>query len=516
MTIMDYKTYDEAREKFSWDQVWDLFDGSSESFNIAHECIDRHRGKGTAIRLKFDDGHTETYTFDQISKWSSQFAHALKDLGIGRGDRVAVMMDPSREFYVSVFGTWKVGGQVVPCFPLFAPENVKYRLKDSNAKLLLVSTSEKAKEIDPNTVEQVVVAGSDFDEFIGGRPETIDVCNTRADEIAVLQYTSGTTKQFPSAIPHFHKSLYTGIPTGVFVIGLRPGDRYFCPSSPAWGYGMWYGTVVPLGLGVPIGSYNGRFNDIRIMEALEKFGINNFSAAPTVYRRMKNSGAIDNYSFQIEKMSYSGEPFDLDTFNFIKAKFGVSPCSFYGSTEVGVILANFGGFEGWEVKPGSLGKPMMGLDVKILDEKGNPVKRDESGEIAVKRRGEWFYVKDIGYVDEDGYFWSKGRSDDVIISAGWTISSAEIESTLSTHEAVIEAAVVAVPDEDRGQVAKAYVQTTGGNSKELAKELQQYVKAQLGKFEYPRLIEFVDEIPKTEGGKTDRKKLKQIAGVTAR
>lgn len=512
MSILDYKTYEEARNKFSWDEVWDIFDGNSQQFNIAHECVDRHVGKGTAVRLKFDDGHRETYTFDQLAEWSSQFAHALRDLGIGRGDRVAVMLDPSKEFYVTVFGVLKLGGQVVPCFTLFAPENVEYRLKDSRARIL-VTTAEKAGEIDRSLVDRVVTVGDDFETFIRNRPRQIDVCPTQASDIAVLQYTSGTTKQFPSAIPHFHKSLYTATPNGVFVIGLRPGDRYFCPSSPAWGYGMWYGTVVPLGLGIPVGSYNGRFSEIRIMEALEEFEINNFSAAPTIYRRMKNSGVIDNYTFKVTKMSYSGEPFDLDTFTFIKNKFGVSPCSFYGSTEVGVILSNFGGFDGWEVKPGSLGKPIMGLDVDVLDDEGQPVKPGKSGEIAVKRRGEWFYVKDIGVIDEDGYFWCKGRSDDVIISAGWTISSAEIESTLSTHDSVVEAAVIAVPDQDRGHVAKAYVQTTGRSDATLAKELQEYVKTQLGKFEYPRLVEFVDEIPKTEGGKTDRKKLKQMAGV---
>lgn len=512
MGILDYKTYDEAREKFSWGEVWDLFDGNEEQFNIAHECIDRHVGKGTAIRLKFEDGHTEKYTFAEIAAWSSQFAHSLKELGIGKGDRVAVMLDPSREFYVSVFGALKLGAQVVPCFTLFAPENVEYRLKDSSAQIL-VATEEKAAEVDHSLVKRVVTAGRDFDTFIQDRPDRIDVCPTRAKDVAVLQYTSGTTKQFPSAIPHFHKSVYTATPNGVFVIGLRPGTRYFCPSSPAWGYGMWYGTTVPLSLGVAAGSYNGRFSEIRIMEALEEFEIDNFSAAPTVYRRMKNSGVIDDYTFKIRKMSYSGEPFDLDTFQFIKNKFGVSPCSFYGSTEVGVILSNFGGFDEWEVKPGSLGKPIMGVDVDVLDEQGDPAKTGESGEIAVKRRGEWFYVKDIGVIDEDGYFWCKGRSDDVIISAGWTISSAEIESTLSTHDVVVEAAVIAVPDEDRGHVAKAYVQVNGETSKALGKELQQYVKTQLGKFEYPRLIEFVKEMPKTEGGKTDRKKLKQMAGV---
>ena len=513
MNILDYKTYDQTRESFTWDEVWHIFDGNNESFNIAHECIDRHIGIGTAVRLKFDDGHTEQYSFDEIAKWSSQFAHALKGMGIGRGDRVAVMLEPSREFYSSVFGILKLGAQVVPCFTLFAPENVAYRLKDSKAKLL-VTTEEKALELDQGLLQETVTVGDKFEDFIGGRPESFDVCPTRAGDVAVLQYTSGTTKQFPSAIPHFHKSLYTATPNGVFVIGLQPGDRYFCPSSPAWGYGMWYGTIVPLALGIAVGSYSGRFNVLRIMEALEELEIDNFSAAPTVYRRMKNSGRMADYKFRIKKMSYSGEPFDLDTFNYIKKMFSVSPCSFYGSTEVGVILANFGGFDGWDVKPGSLGKPIIGLDVGVIDDKGDLVKAGEIGEIAVKRNGQWFNVKDIGVIDEDGYFWCKGRSDDVIISAGWTISSVEIESAISQHDAVIEAAVIAVPDADRGHVAKAFIQTNREPSQALAEEIQNYVKEQLGKFEYPRLIEFLEEIPKTEGGKIDRKKLKEMASCS--
>jgi len=512
MGIFDYKSYEEARGKFTWDQVWELFDGGRDHFNLAHECIDRHVGKGTAIRLKFDDGHTEKYTFDEISRWSSQFANALKDLGIHQGDRVTIMLDPSKEFYISLFGAFKLGCHVVPCFTLFGPDSVEYRIKDSGSKVL-VTTEEKAKEIDRHLLKEIITVGKGFEELMRDKPASFKVHPTEAKDIAVLQYTSGTTKKFPDAVNHFHKSVYTAMANGIFVIGLRPGDRYFCPSSPAWGYGMWYGTTVPLALGVAVGAYSGRFDEKRIMEALEEFEINNFSAAPTVYRRMKNSGLIDNYTFKINKMSYSGEPFDLDTFEFIKNKFGVSPCSFYGSTEVGVILSNFGGLEEWVVKPGSLGKPMMGLEVAIIDKEGNLLPQGTSGEIAVRRHKEWFYVKDIGTVDEDGYFWCKGRSDDVIISAGWTISSTEIESTLSLHPDVLEAAVIPVPDEDRGHVARAYVQTHREPSQDLIKELQEFVKERLGKFEYPRQVEFLDTIPKTVGGKIDRKKLKEMAGV---
>ncbi|MDO8785624.1 MAG: acyl-CoA synthetase [Syntrophales bacterium] len=512
MKILEYKTYEEAREKFTWGQVWDLFDGNKDSFNIAHECIDRHVDKGTAARIKFDDDHTEEYTFAQISKWSSQFAWVLKDLGINPGDRVTIMLEPSREFYTSFFGVLKQGCQVVPCFTLFAPEAAEYRIKDSGSRIL-ITTAEIAKGIDKSLLDRIITTGKEFDDLLRGKPESFKPYPTKARDIAVLQYTSGTTKKFPDAVKHFHQSLYVTIPNAIFVIGLRPGDRYFCPASPAWGYGVWYGTLAPLALGIAVGAYSGKFDEVKMLEALQEFEINNLSAAPTIFRRIKNLGIIDNYKLKIKKLSYSGEPLGEDTFNFIKDKFGAAPCGFYGSTEVGVILANFGVFEDCVVKPGSLGKPVMGLEVAVIDEKGNAVPPNTSGEIAVKRGKDWFYVKDIGVVDDDGYFWCKGRSDDVIISAGWTISSVEVESTLSLHEDVIEATVIPVPDEDRGQIIRAYVQTNREPTKEFIKELQEFVKERLGKFEYPRQIHFLDNIPKAESGKVDRKKLKEMAAA---
>jgi acetyl-CoA synthetase len=203
MSILDYKTYEEAKEKFNWDQVWDVFDGDADNLNIAHECIDRHVGKGTALRLKFDDGRTEKYTFDQLSKWTSQFAHALKDIGIGPGDRVTIMLDPCWEYYVSLFGTLKLGAHAVPCFTLFAPENVEFRIKDSNSTIL-ITNGEMAKLIDNSLVKKVIVVGDDFNNFIKDKPESIEIYPTKAKDVAVLQYTSGTTKKHPDAIPHYH------------------------------------------------------------------------------------------------------------------------------------------------------------------------------------------------------------------------------------------------------------------------------------------------------------------------
>lgn len=513
MTIWDYKTYEEAWEKFTRNDIWELFDGNEDNFNIAHECIDRNKDKGTAIRLKFDDGHTEKYTYDQISRWSSQFAHALKDAGIAPKARVTISMDPCREFYVSFFGALKHGCQVVPCFSLFGKEALEYRIKDSKTQVL-ITTEETAEIIDSSLVKKMVRTGKEYEDFIKDKPETFDIYPTRAKDIAVLQYTSGTTKKFPDAVDHFHKSLFTGTSYGIMVLGMRPGARYFCPSSPGWGYGVWYATTVPLALGIAIGSYNGRFDEKLLLEALEEFEIDTLSAAPTIYRRIKNSGLITNYDLKLKRITYAGEPCDLDTFEFLKKNLGMYPCGFYGSTEVGIILGNYAGFDDWVVKPGAVGKPMPGgYEVAIVDKKGNPLPNDTVGEIAVKRKGKWFFIKDAGTLDEDGYFWCKGRSDDVIISAGWTLSSVEIESALSLHTDVIEAAVIPVPDTDRGQIVRAYVHSDRKGDEDFTKELKDLCKERLGKFEYPREVEFIGAIPKTPGGKIDRKALKDLAGT---
>jgi acetyl-CoA synthetase len=224
---------------------------------------------------------------------------------------------------------------------------------------------------------------------------------------------------------------------------------------------------------------------------------------------IKDSGLVGNYHFKIDKITYSGESMDLDTFRFLEETFGVPPHSGYGSTEGGAVIYNYAGFDNWVVKPGSLGKPLPGLEVKLIDEEGRDVPQGKIGELALKRRGKWFRLKDAAVMDKDGYFWHKGRVDDIIISAGWTISPDEVEDVLMTHNAVREAAVVGVPDQARGQIVKAFVVSNLTPNNVLKEELKGFVKDKLSKHEYPRDIEFVKEIPKTEIGKIKRKELRE-------
>lgn len=507
MNVTQLKTYDEAHAKFEWSMLWDLFDGDRDGINIAHECLDRHPGSETAVRLKFADGHTETYSFEELSVSSARFAHYLEACGIKKGDRVAIMLEPCFEFYTALFGTMKAGAIAVPLFTLFGPEGLKPRLEDSLPKLL-VTTLDIADRMPTGLVPEILLSGIEFTKVLDGRPGVYQTHTTGQDP-ALFQYTSGTTRALPEAVRHTHRSCVTLMLAALFGLGLKKGDRYFCPSSPAWGHGLWHGTISPLALGLAAGAYSGRFSETRFLEALEEFAITNIAAAPTVFRRIKNSGLIDNYRLKVEKISYTGEPMDSGTFKFIEEKFATAPRSMYGSTETGVVLANFPEFRDWPVKPGSLGRTVPGWEVGIIDSQGQPVPPGEHGEIAVKRKGDWFRVKDMGYMDEDGYFWHKGRSDDVIISAGWTISAIEVEDCLLGHPLVVEAAVIGVPDPERGLVVKAFVkasQTWDG----LDLELQEYVRQRLSRHEYPRLVEFLDELPKTPAGKIKRDTLRNM------
>lgn len=503
--LTEMQTYDEVMRHFAWERLWELFDGNRARMNLAHECIDRHRDKGTAVSVKFADGRCEQYDYEALTDLSSRFANWLTTMSIAKGDRVAIMLDPGKAFYVSMFGTMKRGAIAVPLFTLFGPEGLALRLHDCQPRLLL--TQQDVTGLRRQFPDLTVVAVDDaFWAALAAASPTYTP-DTRAADLAVFQYTSGTTRALPEAVKHSHRSVVTLMIAALYGVGLRPGERYFCPSSPAWGHGLWHGTIAPLALGMPIATYAGRFAAERLFEALEELRITNMAAAPTVFRLLKNSGLHERYGLQINKISYTGEPMDADTLHYIEQTFGVTPCSMYGTTEVGVLIVNFPGLQGYTPKPGALGKAAPGWEVAVVDENGAVLPPHQRGEIAVKRHGQWFYVKDRGYYDEAGYFYHAGRSDDVIISAGWTMSAVEIEQTLLKHPAVVEAAVIGVPDALRGQIVKAYI-VTRDPTEATSAHIQAFMKTQLSQHEYPRQIEFLGELPKTPAGKINRNMLR--------
>lgn len=505
--LTEYTDYADAQRAYSSEKLWELFDGNRQQLNIAHECIDRHvEGDRNAVIVVHADGPDEILSFRTLAEDSSRFAHFLASQGVQSGDRIAIMLEPSRPFYVAIFGAMKLGAIAVPLFTLFGPDGIRLRVQDCSPKLL-VTNADKASVAAGIAGVRMVVADERFMAGLESYPAQFSVA-TRAADLAILQYTSGTTRELPEAVKHTHRSIVTLMLAALYGTGLRPGDRFMCPSSPAWGHGLWHGTLAPLAMGITIGAYAGKFNAERLLRALQDHRFTNMSAAATHYRMMRNSGAAPRYRYHFQKLSFTGEPIDSETEKFVASTFGHPACSMYGTTEVGVILVSYPGAKDFVVKPGALGKPIPGVRVEVQDAAGQPCAPGVTGELKVWRRDGWVPTKDLGRTDEDGYFYHGGRADDVIISAGWTMSAVEIEDAILKHPDVLEAAVIGVADALRGQIVKAFVVCSRPGEESLKREIEEIVRNRLSQHEYPRRIEFVPELPKTPAGKVNRKVLR--------
>jgi acetyl-CoA synthetase len=514
-SLTSYRSFADAQAQCSSQRLWELFDGDRAAFNIAHECVDRHAASDPerpAIIIAHANGGEEQLTFGRLSTLSSRFANLLIAKGIRPGDRVAVMLEPSTAFYVAIFGAIKAGAIAVPLFTLFGPDGVRLRVEDCKPRLLVID-AEKAAIAEGLEGVELLVADHEFEALLRDFPERFAIA-TRADDEAIYQYTSGTTRELPAAVKHKQRALVTLMLAALYGTGIRPGDKFFCPSSPAWGHGLWHGTLAPLALGVTIGAFCGKFDADRLLRALQQGRFNNISAAATHFRMMRTCGAAGNYTYALEKVSFTGEPMDGETEDFVRATFGRPVCSMYGTTEIGVILVNYPGAADFEVRRGSLGKPVPGVVVDVQDKSGARCPPGVVGELKVWRNGEWLPTKDLARMDEDGYFFHAGRADDVIISAGWTMSAVEIEDAILKHPDVLEAAAIGVPDRLRGQVVKAFVVARRVGDEPFIREIQELVRTRLSQHEYPRQVAFVPELPKTPAGKVHRKILRERERVS--
>ena len=508
MRLTDFTSYADAQARFSRAALWDLVEGGRERLNIAHECVDRHPPERTAVRIAFADGRDEAYTFGEIAAWSSRFAHFLRRERVREGERVAIFLEPSLPFYVALFGAMKAGAVAVPMFTLLGRDAIAARIDDCRPVLALAGAPLEG-------AARTIVADDAFLAALRREPDTFEA-RTVASDMGMYQYTSGTTRALPEAVRHRHRAIVTVLIAALYATGVRPGDRFCCPSSPAWGHGLWHGTLGPLALGAEITAWSGRFDPERMLEVLEDHRVTNLSAAATHYRMMKNCGAAGRHRYAIEKLSFTGEPIDSDTAEFVERTFGQAARSMYGTTEVGVILGGYPGAADLPMRPGSLGKPMPGVEVAIRQPDGTIAAAGAAGEIVVRRGEAWFPTKDLGRADEEGFFYHAGRADDVIISAGWTMSAVEIEDALLRHPDVSEIAVIGVPDELRGQVVKAFVVSgRGPDGGAFEAELQAFARERLGRHEYPRQVAFVAELPKTPAGKVNRVALREREAARA-
>jgi acetyl-CoA synthetase len=420
---------------------------------------------------------------------------------------VAIILEPSLFYYVSFYGTLKRGAVVVPCYSLLGSEGIEYRLRKSDAKVAIIN-EQRAAVINIRAVSDLITS-QELDGLLRGEDAHYEP-HTAADTPALIQFSSGTTGH-PKQVLYTHGAMSVTAVFAKFWLGLRHNDRYMCTSSPAWGHGIWYGTVAPMIFGIGIGAYSGKFHPEVLLEALEEFEISVFSAIPRVYQMLMECGRIDDYHLKLRRLTYTGSEMRREVAQYFKDKFDLHIGAAYGNTEAGAIVIDFA-FDDWKPRIGSSGKPMFGTKLGVLDDTGTQLPPGKIGHIAVWRNENWNRLGDFGYFDEDGYLWPKGRSDDVIKSSGYRIGPFEIEDVLMRHPAVQRAAVVGSPDEERGEIVKAFiiVKPQVKPSVELRTEMQEFVKKRLSLHEYPKEIEFIDAFPETPDGKTQRRFLKEL------
>jgi acetyl-CoA synthetase len=509
--------YDEAVAEFRWEVP--------ERYNIAADVCDRHpRDKLAMIHEDFR-GVVREVTWGELQDVSNAFANVLEAHGVGRGDRVAMLLPPTPETAAAFFGVWKVGAILLSMSVLYGDEGIRHRVSDSQAKVLLTN-AENAGRISPSLVEHVLVLD---DALLARGSKTYACVDTSSEDPAQLYYTSGTTG-LAKGIVHAHRYILAHNEF-VFCHDVRPGERFHGMGEWAWAAGI-CPLIGPWRLGAVQCVYQreGGFDPHKQLAFLSKHRVSNVFGTPTAIRSMMSiADARERYPQEFRIVCSAGEPLNPEAIRWFRDQYGVTVLDFYGLTESYPLCGNF---PFMEVREGSMGRPLPGWEVAILDEDERPVAPGERGEICLRARsnphyplgywnrpedtrevfgGDWFHTKDAARTDGDGYFWYEGRADDVIISAGYRIGPFEVESACLEHPAVAEAAAVAKPDERRGTIVKAFVVLAAGESGSdtLADEIKAFVRDHLSAYAYPREIEFVADLPKTLTGKIRRVELRQ-------
>jgi acetyl-CoA synthetase len=501
-------------------------------YNIAADVCDKHPRAKPAMVWESFDGTVRELDWGALQDLSNQAAHMLAAHGVARGDRVAVVLPPAPETAAIFFGVWKLGAILLSMSVLYGDEAIEHRLTDSAARLL-VTDDDNAPRFDRPWAPEVLLLG---EGTLAGAP-TDHVCvDTAADDPAQLYYTSGTTG-LAKGIVHAHRYVLAH-EEFLYCHEVQDGERFHGMGEWAWAAGI-APLLGPWRLGALQCVYRrqGGFDPRKQLDFLSRHGVTNVFTTPTAMRSMMTiDDAGTRYPQQFRRVCSAGEPLNPEAIRWFRQQYGVTVLDYYGLTESYPLVANYPGVE---VREGSMGKPMPGWDVQILDEDEQPVARGARGEICLRARsnphyplgywrneqasretfgGEWFHTKDAAVQDEDGYYWYVGRADDVIIAAGYRIGPFEVESACLEHSAVREAAAVASPDELRGNVVKAFVVLAEGYepSDGLADEIKAHVRTRLSAYAYPRRIEFVADLPKTLTGKIRRIELRERELETAR
>lgn len=510
------------------------------NYNLVEEFEKYATGEGRpAVKWENDKGDSKEINYDELIKQANQAANSFQKQGLKQGDIVLVMVPRLIEAYVAYVGALKAGLVVIPSSEMLRAKDISYRLKHSEAKAVIayepfIDQFDNIPEME-NQIKFVIgnsVNGwISLDEEIKAASTQFEAASTKNKDMAFLSYTSGTTGN-PKAVVHTHGWAYAHLKTSAeHWLAIKEGDLVWATASPGWQKWIWSPFLAVLGSGATGYAYNGRFNPNLYLEKLQNHKINVLCCTPTEYRMMAKAHSLSSYDLSALHSAVSaGEPLNREVIDTFRKHFQLEVRDGYGQTESTLLV---GTMKGMEARPGSMGKPTPGNKVEIINEDGQPVGINETGDIAVHRdtpamfkeyykekertekqyRGDYFITGDRATRDEDGYFWFEGRSDDIIISSGYTIGPFEVEDVLVKHPAVKECAVVAAPDPVRGSVVKAFIVLVDGyvGDDALVKTLQTHVKENTAPYKYPRQIEFTDELPKTASGKIRRIELREAS-----
>lgn len=493
-----------------------------------------------ALIWENEAGSKKDITYANLIKNANKLGQIFKKSGLKKGDAILVMSPRLIDTYEVYIAALKLGLVVTPTADMLRTSDLEYRIEHGDVKAVIVyhpfvDKFEKLTKIDDL---KKFVLGKDLDNWENltklkeFESDELEIEQTNRDDVAFLSYTSGTTGNPKGAI-HTHGWAYAHLNLAAKNwLSIKEGDKVWATAGPGWQKWVWSPFVAVLGLGATGYVYHGSFNPKVYLETLEKQEINVLCCTPTEYRLISLEEDIGSYDLSHLRSAVSaGEPLNREVIDTFIKHFDIKVRDGYGQTENTLLI---GVTESMELRPGSMGKPMLPEYIDIIDEEGDSTEIGEVGDIAIHRdtpalfseyykepertemqyRGDYYITGDRAAKDEDGYYWFEGRADDIIISSGYTIGPFEVEDALLKHPAVKECAVVADPDEVRGSVVKAFIvlrsnEFTG--DEKLIKKLQNHVKEVTAPYKYPRRVAFVEDLPKTISGKIRRIELRESA-----
>jgi len=531
-------SYDQARKSFQWE--------IPAFYNIGQDICDKWAADKQREALIYESasGKVETFTFHDLKNLSNALANGLKAQGIERGDRVGILLSQSPETALSHIAAYKLAAVAVPLFTLFGTDALEYRLSNSAAAAVITDDANVHKILEirdnlPDLRLVIVTAGErregvlSFWELIEKGSTDLEPARTKCDDPALIIYTSGTTGP-PKGALHAHRVVLGHLPGVEWPHNFFPqqGDRFWTPADWAWIGGLIDVLFPSWHHGIPVVAHRARkFDPEEAFHLIAKHGIRNAFMPPTALKMMRQvKDPKGRYKYQMRSIGSGGETLGSELLDWGKEVMGVTINEFYGQTEVNLVVGNCA--DAMEIRAGSMGKAIPGHIVETVDESGSPVDVGMVGEVAIKRPdpvmflqywgnpkatqekyiGDWCLTGDLARKDEDGYLWFVGRKDDVITSAGYRIGPAEIEDCILKHPSVSLVAVIGSPDEVRTEIVKAFIVLKPGFAADesLQKDIQSFVKVRLAAHEFPREIEFVNELPMTATGKIMRKELRAL------